>query len=326
MTAVLSGAPRAGAGEAPGRVLEVAAVAEAAPGIRTLALRDPGGALLPGHPPGSHLVLTLGERRNAYSLTGDGSPAAEYRISVLLCPDGAGGSAAVHRLAVGDLVAAAGPRSAFAPVSTARHSLLVAGGIGITPLLSHARAAVRWSRSFRLLYGHRPGAGAHVAELAALCGDRVSVHESTAELRDVVRAALADQPIGTHVYVCGPAPLIAFVEETAAALGWPEQRVHAERFAAADLDPGRPFTARLARSGAAVAVPAGTSLLAALEGAGVAVPSMCRQGVCGECRVPVTAGRPLHRDLYLSEAERAAGDAVMCCVSRSLDDELELDL
>lgn len=307
-------------------VLEVADLADPAPGIRTVALRRPGGGPLPAHPPGSHVVLDCGDRRNAYSLTGDGSVSEEYRVSVLLCAEGDGGSAFVHGLRMGDVVTASRPRSAFAPVSTARHHLLVAGGIGITPMLSHARAAVRWKRSFKLLYGHRPGAGAHLAELRELCGDRLAAHGSTAEMLAAVRAALADRPIGTHVYVCGPGPLIAFVEETAAELGWPGERVHAERFSAADLDPGEPFTARLTRAGIRVPVPSGTSLLSALEGAGVAVPNLCRQGVCGECRVSVRSGRPLHRDLYLSETERAAGDAVMCCVSRSVDDELELDL
>jgi ferredoxin-NADP reductase len=325
VTAVLPAAPATG-GSGAGLLLEVSAVAEAAPGIRTLTLRRPDGGSLPGYPPGSHVVLDCGGRRNAYSLTGDGSPAAEYRVSVLLCPEGAGGSALVHGLRPRDRIRATGPRSAFPPVSTARHSVLVAGGIGITPMLSHARAAVRWGRSVELLYGHRPGAGAHLAELRALFGDRLAEHEDTAALLDAVRAALADRPLGTHVFVCGPPPLIAFVEQTAAALGWPAERVHAERFSAADLDPGKPFVARLARSGGRVPVPAGTSLLAALEAAGVAVPSMCRQGVCGECRLPVTAGRPLHRDLVLSEPERAAGDAVMACVSRCADDELELDL
>ncbi|MGY1743084.1 MULTISPECIES: PDR/VanB family oxidoreductase [unclassified Blastococcus] len=325
MTALLP-APATAAPAGAGPTLEVAAVADAAPGIRTLTLRRAGGGTLPGYPPGSHLLLDCGGRHNAYSLTGDGSPAAEWRISVLLRPDGAGGSAFVHRLRPGDRIGATGPRSAFAPVSTARHAVLVAGGIGITPLLSHARAAVRWGRSFELLYGCRPGAGAHLAELRELCGDRLTEHADAASLRARVRAVLADRPIGTHVHVCGPAGLIAFVEETAAALGWPAERVHAERFSAADLDAGEPFVARLARTGRRVPVPAGTSLLEALEVAGVAVPSLCRQGVCGQCRLPVTAGRPRHRDLYLSEAERAAGNAVMACVSRCAGDELELDL
>ena len=324
MTALLPAPAPAGGGA--GLLLEVAAIADAAPGIRTLTLRRPDGAPLPGYAPGSHLVLDCGGRRNAYSLTGDGAPAAECRVSVLLCPDGAGGSAFVHGLRPGDRLTATGPRSAFAPVSTARHSVLVAGGIGVTPMLSHARAAVRWGRSVELLYGHRPGGGAHLSELRGLCGDRLSVYEDTAALLARLEAVLADRPLGTHLYVCGPAPLITFVEETAAGLGWPAGRVHAERFSTADLDAGQPFAARLARTGLRVPVPSGTSLLDALESAGVAVPSMCRQGVCGECRVPLTAGRPLHRDLYLSESEREAGNALMACVSRCTDDELELDL
>lgn len=327
MTAVLPAPTTAGTpADDDELLLQVAAMTELVPGVRELALRRPDGGRLPGYPPGSHLVLRCGARRNAYSLTGDGSAGEEYRISVRLLPDGAGGSAFIHLLQPGDLVGASRPRSAFAPVSTARHHLLVAAGIGVTPVLSHARAAIRWGWSFSVVYGYRPGAAAHLGELRELCGNLLVEARSRVELRAAVTAALSAQAMGTHVYVCGPGPLTALVEQTAAELGWPAERVHAERFAAADLDPGEPFVARLARSGGQVAVEPGVSLLAALEAAGVPAPSMCRQGVCGECRVGVTAGRPQHRDLYLSEAERAAGDAVMTCVSRCLDEELELDL
>ena len=111
-----------------------------------------------------------------------------------------------------------------------------------------------------------------------------------------------------------------------AELGWPAQRIHVERFSTAALDPGEPFTAQLARSGREVLVESGVSLLEALQGSSVEVPYLCRQGVCGECRVPVTAGRPQHRDLFLTDEERDAGDSIMCCVSRSHDPVLELDL
>ena len=138
--------------------------------------------------------------------------------------------------------------------------------------------------------------------------------------------ALATAPLGTHLYVCGPAPLMDSVVQRAGQLGWPSERVHTERFSAAALDPGEPFEVVLARTGRQVAVPSGVSLLEALESEGVDVPNMCRQGVCGECRVPVLAGRPVHRDLFLGEDERAAGDSIMCCVSRSTGPLLELDL
>ncbi|MCF6508941.1 oxidoreductase [Blastococcus sp. MG754426] len=318
--------------EAPGRtgpgtlLLRVTDVREAAAGIRTVEFVPADGGSLPAHPPGSHLVLHCGDRRNAYSLTGSGIAPESYTISVLLCPDGSGGSRWVHDLVVGDVVAADGPRSAFAPVATARHHLLVAGGIGITPLLSHARAAARWNRDFTLLYGYRPGAGAHLEELRRLCGRRLEEHPDLAVFLARIETALAGAPLGTHLYACGPAALLDVVLGTAERLGWPEARVHTERFSAAALDPGAPFEVTLARSGRRLTVPSGVSLLEALEDSGVPVPSMCRQGVCGECRVPVVAGSPLHRDLFLGEAEKAAADSLMCCVSRSTGPTLELDL
>jgi ferredoxin-NADP reductase len=316
---------RAPAGRGPLR-LRLTDVREVVPGIRSLTFIAADGRPLPGHPAGSHLVLTCGERRNAYSLTGPGFAPESYTISVLLLPDGQGGSRFVHQLEVGDVVDADRPRSAFAPVSTARHHLLVAGGIGITPMLSHAREAVRWRRDFTLLYGHRPGRAAHLEELRRLCGDRLEEHPDLGVFLVRIGEALATAPLGTHLYVCGPVPLMDSVLQRADELGWPPERVHTERFSAAALDPGEPFEVRLARTGRRVAVPSGVSLLQALESEGVPVPNMCRQGVCGECRVPVLAGRPIHRDLFLSEEERAAGTSVMCCVSRSAGPSLELDL
>ncbi|MGY2078255.1 PDR/VanB family oxidoreductase [Blastococcus sp. SYSU DS0828] len=306
--------------------LRVAGVRAAAAGIRSVEFVSADGGPLPAFPPGSHVVLHCGDRRNAYSLTGSGTAPVRYSISVLLCPDGSGGSRWVHELVAGDVVAADGPRSAFAPVATARHHLLVAGGIGITPLLSHARAAVRWKRDFTLLYGYRPGAGAHLDELRELCGPRLEEHPEVAGFVARIEAALASAPLGTHLYACGPAALLDTVLGTAERLGWPEARVHTERFSAAALDPGDPFEVTLVRSGRRVGVPSGVSLLEALEDAGVPVPNLCRQGVCGECRVPVVSGSPLHRDLFLGEAEKVAADSVMCCVSRSTGPTLELDL
>jgi ferredoxin-NADP reductase len=313
---------------APGQLLLRADRFEAAaPGIRSLVLRDPDGHRLPSYPPGSHVVLDCGGRRNAYSLTGSGVEPDEYHVSVLLIPGGRGGSAWIHDdLRVGDLVAVSRPRSAFAPVITARHHLLIAGGIGITPMLSHTRAAVARGHSFALLYGHREGVAPHLEELRDLCGDRMeAVDQGPEVLMNRIRTTLREQPLGTHLYVCGPTGLMGAVTAEAEAAGWPDERIHIERFSADDHDPGYPFAARLARSGLTVAVPAGTSLLDALAAAGVTVPNLCRQGVCGECRVGLLAGHPDHRDLYLSPEERATGDSLMCCVSRG-HDKLELDL
>jgi ferredoxin-NADP reductase len=284
---------------------------EIADGIREIAFADPAGRSLPDHPAGSHLIVG----RNAYSLTNSGMRPAEYKIAVL---NKGHGSARMHAYRAGDRVTSTWPRSTFAPVSTARRHLLVAGGIGITPLLAHVRDALRWGRDVRLHYVHRPGRGAYADELAELLGDRLVRTTDAGDFR--ASLALDDQPLGTHLYVCGPAALTDDVLDAARDAGWPAGRVHTERFVPVEVPPGRRFVARLARRGLDVSVPAGTSLLEALHAEGVAVPNMCRQGVCGECEVPVLAGRPEHRGDF-----RPAG-GVLCCVSRSESDILVLDV
>lgn len=307
--------------------LRVTATETAAPGIRSLELRGSDGSPLPPYPPGSHIVLTCGDRANAYSLTGPGTSPGVYHVSVLRVAGGRGGSAWIHdSAAVGDVITTSRPRSGFAPVTTARHHLLVAGGIGITPMLSHVRAAVAWGRSFTLIYGHRPGVAPHLDELRLLCGERLTeVDDGADAMLGAVDRALTVQPLGTHLYVCGPTSLMDHVTVAARTAGWPDERVHTERFTAAAPVTGGSFTVRLARSNRSVEVPADATLLDALTDAGVTVPSMCRQGVCGECRTGLLSGTPDHRDFYLSTAEREARDSIMCCVSRG-HDELELDL
>jgi ferredoxin-NADP reductase len=275
-------------------------------------------------------VLECGGRTNAYSLTGSGDAPEEYSISVLHRPDGRGGSSAVHRLLAGERVLASRPRSAFAPAATARRHLLIAGGIGITPMVSHLRAALDWNRPAELLYSYRPGGAAHLDEVRRLCSASPALalaeFSGRRAFREGLAQALRRQPLGTHLYVCGPQGFMDLVLSEARAACWPESRLHLEAFGAAEPASGEPFTARLARSGRTLPVPSGTSLLEALEQAGHPVPNLCRQGVCGECVLPVKGGRPQHRDLFLAPAEKAANNAIMCCVSRSQDPELELDL
>lgn len=289
--------------------------------FRTVALSAPTGGTLPSYVPGSHLVVDCDGRSNAYSLLDDGVTPTSYRITVLHLPDGAGGSRWVHEQQIGSTVSTSMPRSAFAPIAAARHHLFVAAGIGITPLLSHVRAALRWRRSFTMLYRH-DGAGAHLDELAGLCGDRLQSMTDRNSFTAGLETALGSQRLGTHLYVCGPGPLTDAVLGAAASLGWPAARLHSERFSADVLDAGTPFTVRV---GASVhEVRAGESLLDVLEANGYDLPSRCRQGVCGECLMQVKDGRPQHRDLYLSETERAANDCLLPCVSRSIDDVLEV--
>jgi ferredoxin-NADP reductase len=309
-------------------LLRVAGVSTAGR-VRSLRLVSLTGDTLPSFTPGSHIVVEAGGRTNAYSLTGDFLEPTAYEISVLLIADGQGGSRWIHdELEVGEELSASPPRSAFAPVASARHHVLVAGGIGITPILSHVRAARLYRRSFEVIYAHRPDAqAAPLRELQALCGsNQPELVHSRAELTATLRNRLSDQPLGSVLFVCGPRSMMEATETIATELGWPAERIHIERFSTAALDPGNPFTVRLSRSGRQLLIPSGVSLLEALEGAEVPVPYLCRRGVCGECRVAVTAGRPEHRDLFLTDEERAAGDSVMCCVSRAHDPLLELDL
>ncbi|MAS54463.1 MAG: oxidoreductase [Pimelobacter sp.] len=308
--------------------LVVAGIDDTVPAVRRLVLAAPQGGELPSYTPGSHLVLDVpagaGRERalaNAYSLVGEGLHPSRYEIAVLLCdPHGgaAGGSAWVHTLRTGDPVTAMPPRSSFAPVQAATRHLLVAAGIGITPLVSHLRFHARWGREAELLYLHRAGRGALLDEVAELTGGVASPFHDRADLLSRLRERLLDQPIGTHLYTCGPTGFMDLVVSEAQEAGWPASRIHLEHFGLDDLDPGEPFDVTVGERRFEVA--SGVSLLEAMEQQGYAVPNLCRQGVCGECRLdlgPATTG-VWHRDLYLTDDDKAAGDCAMACVSRAL--------
>lgn len=312
--------------------LMVCGVDDSVSGVRGLSLQAADRAPLPSFTPGSHLVVDVPVgpgrargRANAYSLTGETLQPATYEVSVLRCDpeQGAGGGSAwLHGLAVGDRLTATPPRSAFAPVAGATRHLLVGAGIGITPLVSHLRSGVRWGRDMEVVYLFRDGHGAHVDDLEELGGDRVTFLGEREVCTDHLDRRLADQPIGTHLYVCGPAGFMDHVVGAARALGWPPSRVHVEAFGIDALDPGEPFTASV--SGETFDVPSGVSLLDALLEHGHDVSHLCRQGVCGECRVvvrPAARTSVRHRDLFLSDTEKASGGCAMACVSRAEPDD-----
>ncbi|MDT7744331.1 MAG: dimethylamine monooxygenase subunit [Actinomycetota bacterium] len=309
--------------------LRVAAVATPCPGVRSLTLTGEGP--LPSYPPGAHLAIEWAPgRRNPYSLVpgpGRGLPGHEpdaYRVTVALRPDGAGGSRRVHELAPGDRVRVSGPRSSFPPVATAAHHVLVAGGIGVTPVLAHAAWHAFWGNSFDVLLVQRPGTTPHAADLRRIAGHRLTVATDRAAFAARLDPTLRGAPWGSHVYTCGPPGLIADVAATARRAHWVDARVHAEPFVHAP-EPGAPFTVALRRSGREVAVGATETLLDALTRAGVAAPHRCRQGVCGECATTVLAGRVEHRETVLADDERPGRMAP--CVSRAAPGEtLVLDL
>ncbi|WP_346273529.1 PDR/VanB family oxidoreductase [Pseudonocardia sp.] len=307
------------------RVVEKAAASE---GVVTLTLARPDGGRLPDWAPGAHvdLILPNGDTRQ-YSLCGDRWDAHTYRVGVLREPAGRGGSAYVHdELRPGDLVGVGGPRNNF-PLVPGERYLFVAGGIGITPLLPMIRQADLLGADWTLVYGGRTRASmAFLAELEAY-GERVHVvPQDEFGLIDLPRW-LAEPDPATKVYCCGPGPLLDAVERGCS--GWPEHALRTERFVAREQGaPARsaPFDVELARTGRTVTVTPDVSVLDAVGRAGVEVLSSCRQGTCGTCETDVLDGVPDHRDSILDDAERASGDCMFVCVSRSLGDRLVLDL
>ena len=312
------------------RVAEVRALAA---DVRGLTLVPADGAPLPAFSAGSHVVVHLqGERlhRNPYSLASSPWERDRYRIAVRHVADGRGGSRHVHeRIAPGDVLAIEPPRNLFAPVRTAVRHVLVAGGIGATPFVSYVHQLRRDGVPFEMHYAVRDRESAALGdELEALCPDELRIHVDpvgTALLGALEDGVLGRQPLGTHLSVCGPPPMMEAVLGAAARHGWPHSRLHLERFTA-ETGTLEPFDAVLAGDGRTVHVPAQRTLLEALEDAGLDVPYLCRQGVCGECRTGLLDGVPDHRDVYLTAAERDANTALMPCVSRCAGGPLVLDL
>lgn len=296
--------------------------------VVALTLVHPSGARLPDWTPGSHIDLVLPDGAiRQYSLCGDRWEPYAYRVAVLREPAGRGGSAYVHEaLRPGDRVGVGGPRNNF-PLAPSDEYLFIAGGIGVTPLLPMVRQADLLGARWRLLYGGRRRASMAFRERLAAYGERVSlVPQDEYGLLDL--ASWLDEPRpGVKVYCCGPAPLLAAVEDACRA--WPPYTLRTERFTAAEqAAPVRrePFEVELARSGGTVTVRPGVSVLEAVRDAGVDVLSSCRQGVCGTCQTAVLSGDPDHRDSILSDHERVSAGCIFICVSRSRGDRLVLDL
>lgn len=315
-----------------GRDLRVAERREEALDFVSLRLVDPQERELPPFTAGAHIDLHLpGGLVRQYSLC---SPSARdgYEIAVLRDPASRGGSVAVHALSVGQMVCTSAPRNHFPLAAGAVHSILLAGGIGITPLLCMAETLAQAGESFDLHYCSRsPERTAFRNRIAAApFADKVHFHhdDGPQEQRFSAEQVLGMPQPGTHLYVCGPGGFIDHVLNVAQAGGWPPEQVHREYFAAgADHDsPDGAFTLKLASSGETIDVPADMSAAQALEAAGIVIPLSCEQGICGACLTRVIEGEPDHRDLLLTDAEHAANDQFTPCCSRAKSAVLVIDL
>ncbi|KWX65695.1 PDR/VanB family oxidoreductase [Mycobacterium sp. NAZ190054] len=294
-----------------------------------LELAAADGGPLPSWTPGAHIDLALGNGLvRQYSLCGDPSDTETWTLGILDEPSSRGGSRWIcGALRQGHLVDARGPRNHFGLVEAGSY-LMIAGGIGVTPILAMIRELDARGRDWSALYLGRCAESMAFVDDLARYGDRVTVWPSSSRGRADVAGALARVPAGAAVYCCGPAGLVDAVE--AAALSRPDVDLHVERFRPGAVAPGsaadHAFEVVAAQSGVSVTVAPGTTIADALEGVGVLVPRSCGEGTCGSCETEVLEGVPDHRDSTLTERERLAGTQMMVCCSRAVGDRLVLDI
>lgn len=284
---------------------------------------------------GAHISLRLpsGNVRQ-YSLCNTDDTGRAYEICVLRTPASRGGSIELcDRVQEGDLLWAEAPVNRFPLVEHAGPAILMAGGIGLTPLLAMARELSVKGRDFKLNYFAR---SANAAAFAHALRERPFVGRvefffgsDIAVQQQAIEDCLRDRPASAHVYVCGPTGFIDYVLETAGSLGWPSDALHWERFTAVTSAPpggDAAFDVIVRSTGARIHVPAGTTALEALERGGISIPRSCEQGICGTCLTGVVEGEVIHNDSYLTPEERARNDQFLPCCSRAKSQFLVLDL
>ncbi|MEN0140338.1 MAG: PDR/VanB family oxidoreductase [Rhodococcus sp. (in: high G+C Gram-positive bacteria)] len=315
-------------------LVQVRSIDKLSSDVRGFSLVSATGRPLPEFEPGAHIDVQLpnGMSRQ-YSLCNTFEAGGVYEIAVKREPDSRGGSAFLHEdVAEGDILQISSPTNLFALDSRATRSLLLAGGIGVTPILSMAQHLSAAGRPFEFEYFIRSREDA--AFLDTLEGDsplgrgtHLSIGLTPDETASRIADILAEQDNGTHVYFCGPGGFVSAVRE--ATEDWPSDRVHFESFSAADSiqrDDDDAFDVVLAKTGRTVQIDRGRTIADALKGQGVSVETSCGQGICGTCRTTVLEGAPDHRDMILSDTEKASGEVMMVCVSRSSGGTLVLEL
>jgi len=317
----------------PLRSVRVSGIVQLAPDIRMLTLVPPEGEALPGYAAGAHIdVQTPSGLLRQYSLCTAHHDGSSYRIAVKLVENSRGGSRAMHQLSVGDALMIGEPRNHF-PLHEARHHVLIAGGIGITPVFAMMQHLQAHGESYELHYFARGEAFVcfrnemRQPELAS------NVHWHLGLDPQAVSAALDEilalRPTGHHVYFCGPGALMECIEACALARGWAQDTLHKEYFSPAeqgDSPPAAEFTVKLNSSRQTFNVPADKSILQVLRENGLSPLSSCEQGTCGTCICKVLEGTPDHRDHFLSDFHKKSGKKIAICVSRSSSESLTLDL
>lgn len=308
---------------------ELVATHDFGPDIRVFEIAPVGGVI--AYEPGSHIniAVELGGQTDLRSYSLVGLPRrGVYRIAVKHVKPGRGGSAWLHNLLPGAKLRITAPRNHFPLQHGAPAYLLIAGGIGITPLLGMAQALAQGGADVRLLHAARRRCDLALAEEAvAALGARVSFFVSEEGQRLNLQAALAGFPPDGDVYFCGPARMLQGLREAMAALGRPEHNLRFETFGSGGLRAEESFWVRVPRLGVEVTVPPGRSMLDALDAAGVEVMSECRRGECGLCTVDIVAleGEIDHRDVFLSDHQKRENSRICACVSRAVHGGVVID-
>jgi vanillate O-demethylase ferredoxin subunit len=318
--------------------VKVARKASVAPDICAFDLVSADGNALPPFDAGAHIDVHIGPPGpgglvRQYSLCNAPGDTQRYQIGVLRDAASRGGSRAMHdEVHEGQELSVSAPKNHFPLAAQATRSLLLAGGIGVTPILCMAERLSAAGEPFEMHYCARSRSRAAFLDRLATAPytAQVALHfddEAPAQALDLPRL-LAAPAAGTHLYVCGPKGFMDAVLATARAQGWPESQLHWEFFAAdsGPRDTDEAFEVELAASGRVVVVPKGQSIVHALAAAGVDVMVSCEQGVCGTCLTRVKAGVPDHRDAYLTPEEQAANDQMLVCCSRARSERLVLEL
>jgi len=312
--------------------VRVARIEAVTPEIKRFTLVSRDGGHLPPFSGGSNVVVLIphetGTYRNAYSLMSSPYDASAYQIAVRRVEDGRGGSQRMHNaVKEGDELEILRPVNLFPLSKHARLHLFIAGGVGITPICSQLAELRLRGTPFEVHLAVRGTEHARLGEeLRRDYGDAVRLYHNDRGERLDIHAVLADRPLGSDVYVCGPEGMIQTTIDSAHAHGWTDSHIHYERFLEQGSS-GAAFSVTLARSGATIEVSPDQSLLEAAEAAGHELPYLCRGGACGMCETTVLEldGEILHTDDWLSDEDKATNKKIMPCVSRAKCSRLVID-
>jgi len=315
--------------------LKVAKISVETPDVKAFELHNSAGGDLPAFTAGSHIdvTVTLADGMTdtrSYSIASDPTDTSKYVLGILRELDGGGGSAFMHdKVSEGDILTASQPKNHFPLEPESEENLLIAGGIGITPILSMARELVNADRPFRMHYAAKsPEDMAFREDVESVTGEYGQLYFDGGNPANGMnlKLLLGHRRPGRHLFVCGPAGLIDAVRTQAQSMGWPENTIHYEVFKPAELDgEDQPVEVILAQSGDSHLVPADVSVLDYLHEQGVDIDYDCKIGICGLCATEVLEGEVDHRDHVLSEDERAEEKLFCPCISRAKGGPLKID-